>query len=372
MPYARPTLTQLISQGQQDVQDASLPGVDGLLDPSVLGVLGYAIAGMSYEHYGYQDWIAKQATPWGATGEYATGWGALKGVYQKPATSAIVAVQFTGVASTDFPSGSGVSSLNGLAFTSTSDNAVSTTGLLTAQVTASAPGAAYNLQPGTQVVLTSPISGINASGAVTAIVTPGTDQESASTFKTRYLAAYSTSPQGGAPSDYERWALAIPGVTRAWCGPPGALGAGTVVVWVMLDEANAAFGGFPQGSNGAAAAEKRYVTATGNQLTVANAIYPLRPVTAIVVVTAPTAYPIDVTIGDASSTDSAMNAAVAAALTDLWLSDGDPNGVTLQPSQIYAALNSVSDLGAFDLIAPAAPIQVPAGSLPTNGTITLQ
>ncbi|MFT8635721.1 MAG: hypothetical protein ABF706_10580, partial [Novacetimonas hansenii] len=96
MPYARPTLTQLIDRAQQDVQDGGLQGADPLLDPSVLLILSYAIAAISYEHYGYQDYIARMATPAGATGEYATLWGALVNIFRKDATAAVIAVAFTG------------------------------------------------------------------------------------------------------------------------------------------------------------------------------------------------------------------------------------------------------------------------------------
>ena len=85
MPYARPTLTQLRDQALQDIQSGGLPGVDGLLQRAVLRVLAYALAGLSYLHYGYQDWIALQAVPWTAEDEYLEGWAALKSVNRKPA-----------------------------------------------------------------------------------------------------------------------------------------------------------------------------------------------------------------------------------------------------------------------------------------------
>ena len=63
--------------------------------------------------------------------------------------------------------------------------------------------------------------------------------------------------------------------TRAWCLPNG-MGTGTVALYTMLDNANAQWGGFPQGSNGVATLELRDAAAQGDQLTVANAIYPQR------------------------------------------------------------------------------------------------
>ena len=55
----------------------------------------------------------------------------------------------------------------------------------------------------------------------------------------------------------------------------------------MMDVSEAAHGGFPQGTNGVAGAETRDTAATGDQLAVANYIYPLRPATALVYACAP-------------------------------------------------------------------------------------
>ena len=81
--------------------------------------------------------------------------------------------------------------------------------------------------------------------------------------------------------DYATWAISVPGVTRAWCLRNG-YGAGTVVI--MLDAAQAGHDGFPVGQDGVATDEPRGVPAVGDQLTVANALYPLQPVTALVYV----------------------------------------------------------------------------------------
>ena len=86
-----------------------------------------------------------------------------------------------------------------------------------------------------------------------------------------------------AEMDYATWAISVPGVTRAWCLRNG-YGAGTVVVYIMLDAAQAGHDGFPVGQDGVATDEPRGVPAVGDQLTVANALYPLQPVTALVYV----------------------------------------------------------------------------------------
>jgi len=49
---------------------------------------------------------------------------------------------------------------------------------------------------------------------------------------------------GGDATDYEQWALAVPGVTRAWCAPQ-EMGIGTASVRFMMDDLRADNDGFP-------------------------------------------------------------------------------------------------------------------------------
>ena len=387
MPYTRPTLTQERDQALQDIQNGNLPGVDGLLTRSVLRVLAYAQAGLSYLHYGYQDWIARQAVPWTATDEHLEGWAALKAVTRKPATDAVLQMTFTGVPGTVLPLGTAITALNALAFTTTAATSVSSSGSVSVPASAAAAGSAYNLAVGTQVALAGSVSGINSAGAVSAIVTPGADRERDDPFRTRVLQVYANPPQGGAQSDYVTWAEAVPGVTRAWCSPNG-FGPGTVIVYAMLDDAEGALGGFPQGTNGVAAGAPRHPAAhraqlwqanapppppaaTGDQLSIANAIYPLQPVTALVYACAPQPFSVAFTIVDVFPFTAAIEAGIAAALTDMFLRLGSPLGMTLYPSDWNEAISSVSGLEHFAVASPAAPVLVPLGFLPLySGTST--
>jgi uncharacterized phage protein gp47/JayE len=180
------------------------------------------------------------------------------------------------------------------------------------------------------------------------------------------LASYAASPQGGAASDYVTWAEQVPGVTRAWCAPNG-FGAGTVVVYVMLDVVRAGDGGFPVGANDVASDETRDVPATGDQLLVSNHIYPLRPVTALVYVCAPTAYPINLTINNLN--DASLQPAMQAALKAMLLETAQVAG-TLYPSDFTDAIAAVPGVPHFSMPTPLGPVTAPAGNLPTLGTIT--
>jgi uncharacterized phage protein gp47/JayE len=358
----------LRNQALQDITAGGLPGVDGLLQRAVLRVLAYAMAGLAYLHYAYQDWISRQAVPWTATDEWLSAWGALKGVLQKDATAASGQLTFSGTVGTDIPPGTSISRSDGVAYTSTADAVIGSGGTATVSITATVAGSAGNASSGTTFVLASPILGVLATGTAAGPITGGADQETTAAFRSRVLQAWANPPQGGAASDYLEWALAVPGVTRAWVSPV-ADGAGTVVVYFMMDQAEAAHGGFPQGTNGVASSETRDVPATGDQLAVANYIYPLRPVTALVYAVAPAAQPLNFTINNLSPNTTAIQQGISAALADMLVALGSPGG-TLYPSDIEGAIASVPGIGHFTLASPSAPVTASTGALYTLGTIT--
>jgi uncharacterized phage protein gp47/JayE len=368
MPFARPTLTDLKAQVAADVQ-ANLSGVSALLRYSMLRVITVVQAGLAYLHYGYLDWIAKQAVPWTATDEYLVGWGALKNVYQKAATVASGTATFNGTSGTSIPSGTSVVRGDGRTYTVQASATVGGGGTVTVSLTDSAAGASGNCDVGTVLSLGTAIPGIQSSGVAATAFTGGADVETTDAFQARVIAAYQASPQGGDQADYVTWATAIPGVSRAWCSPSG-FGAGTVVVYFMMDDAESAHAGFPQGTNGVATGETRTaVKATGDQLIVANAIYPLQPVTAQVYACAPLANPVNFTISGLSTASSATRASVQTAISDVFLRTGSPGG-TVDISDVNSAIAAVSGTAGFVITTPTGNITSATGYLPTVGTVT--
>nr|WP_247895680.1 baseplate J/gp47 family protein [Azospirillum brasilense] len=123
--------------------------------------------------------------------------------------------------------------------------------------------------------------------------------------------------------------------------------------------------GFPVGTDGVATDERRGPEATGDQLAVANHLWPLAPVTSLVTVVAPAAQPIAFTIaGVPVSYRSAVAEALAAQLRD----DGSPGG-TVRVAALWAAVRALG-LTAFDINVPADDVTATAGHLPTLGAIT--
>lgn len=371
MPYARPTLTTLQAEALQDIQDGALSGIDALLPNAVLRVLALVMAGFAYLHYQYQDYTAQQSTPWTATDEWAEGWGAAKGVTRKDAVAARYPASFTGTSLVAIlPAGTVVTRRDGFQYTCDVEATADALGTVSATITAITSGAAGTMLPGTALVLFSPVEGVNAASGVSGpAITPGADQETPDAFKTRYLQVYADPPQGGDESDYAEWALAVPGVTRAWVKPLG-MGAGTVVVYSMWDLAEAANAGFPVGTNGVATSEARDFAATGDQLTLANALYPLRSATALIYSVAPISYPVQFTLKTQTAVTAAIRAQVNAAIDIVFLALADALGGTLDSSPFDTAIAAITGMPRFTLTAPAGEFGAALGSLPVRGTVS--
>jgi uncharacterized phage protein gp47/JayE len=366
MPFARPTLTALRNTAIQDITTSGVPGLDGLLRNAVLRVLAWCMSGLAYSVYGYLDWIARESVPFTATDEYLFAWAALIGVYQKDSTPATGSAQFTGTSGLVLPSGAPLTRQDGVPYTTTADGTVDATGLLTVPIVAAVNGAATNADTGVAISIAAPVPGINSGGVTVTPLTGGSDQETQDELRTRMLFRYAQPPQGGSAADYIEWALEVPGCTRAWIQSSG----GQVQVYPMFDVANAADGGFPQGTDGCASEETRGPTASGDQLTVAEHIWPVQPVTALVFVTAPVAFPVNVTIANLNPSTAAMEADILASLQDAFLAFGEVAG-TVYPSQLYQAISATPGVVVFDMTIPAAPVTAPAGALPTMGTLSL-
>ena len=357
----------------QDITASDLPNADGFLRRAVLRVLAWVQAGLAYLHYGYLDWISLQSTPFTSTGEYLEGWAAMAPtpVLREAPTFASGPAAWPGVVNTLLPGGTVCSRGDGVQYATAADATVGSGGSVAVTVVALVAGSNGNSDSGTPLTLGVSIGGINPSGAATAAITGGADLETDGPLRTRMQESYAAPPHGGNQADFVTWALQVTGVTRAWCAPWIA-GPGTVTVFFMMDVAEAAYGGFPQGTNGVAAAETRDTAATGDQLAVANFLYPLRAVTMLVYAVAPQASTQAITIAGLSGISSAQQAQVSAALTTLFLQKDSPLATTsIEQSDCAAAITAIGGLPSFAITTPSSwPITSAAGYLFTLGPVT--
>jgi len=384
MPYARDTLTQLRSMVLAEIA-TRLPGSNPFQRRTALNVFGTVYAGQLDDQFGYLDWIAKNGVPFTATGEYLIGWAALRGVTLKPATGSSGPVIFTGAAGAPVYGAQQVA-LGQQLFAVTDGGTLGGDGTGTFNIAALATGAAGNLAPGAILNLVTPSEGIVSVATVAGPVglAGGADLETLDSLRTRMLAVYAAPPQGGDLNDYALWALAVPGVTRAW-GYSGA-GAGSVVVYFMMDDVRAQESGIPQGKNGTSQYETRGAApASGDQLIVADQLYPKRAASALVYASAPAPVPLALTLSEVPS-DQAIRDGIAAAVAGVLRREAAPGGVwitqtladgsTLQApggivrlSHIEDAIAATPGLDYFLIVAPTTDIAVGLGEISIPGPI---
>jgi uncharacterized phage protein gp47/JayE len=357
----------------QDITASDLPNADGFLRRAVLRVIAWVLAGFAYLHDGYLDWISLQSTPFTATGEYMEGWAALAPtpVLREAPTFASGPASWPGVVGSPLPVGTICNRSDGVQYATVANATVGGGGSVAVKIVALVAGADGNMDSGAPLTLAGAIDGISLEGAATGPINGGADLELDGPLRTRMLQSYGAPPHGGNQADYVTWALQVPGVTRAWCDPSGA-GPGTVAVFFMMDLAEAAHDGFPQGTDGVAALETRATPATGDQLAVADHIYPLRPVTALVYAMAPLPQATDFTFAGLSGISPAQQMLVTAALTDLFLRKDTPmNDTSIQESDCEAAVSAIGGLPSFAITTPSSwPITSLAAHIFTLGTVS--
>jgi uncharacterized phage protein gp47/JayE len=258
MPWITPTLAEVRGMIRDSIR-AKLPGADALIPNSVLRVLSDNQGAQCHTVLQYVDWLALQLLPDSAEAEWLDRHGDIwltnadGSTGRKMATLAEGTVEMVGaVGGTIVPVATRL-----LASSTTSAGAgisieyETLEGIVTAEgeapvpcrVRALDPGAIGNRTPGDGMAISGNVQG-NISSVIVVDIGGGTDTENDDDLRIRVLQRIRQPPMGGATHDYVRWALAVPGCTRAWCAPL-EMGIGTVSVRVMFDELRAENDGFP-------------------------------------------------------------------------------------------------------------------------------
>lgn len=350
MPFARPTLTEIIDRIIADIS-SRVVGVDGaVLRRSLLGIIGRAEAGAAHQLYGYIDWVARQAIPDTAEAEYLERWASIWNITRKAATFASGSVTFTGSNGTIIPDGTVVQRQDGVQFATQGDGTIAS-GTATVPVLAVTAGELGNTAVALALILLSPIAGVQSSAVVAAGgITAGDDVESDARLLERLLLRIQTPPQGGSAADYLQWALEVPGVTRAWVYPL-QMGLSTVTVLFVTDDD-------PDG----------IIPDAGKVAEVQAHIEVERPVTAEVFVAAPIADALTMTIKISPNT-AAVRAAVTAELEDLISRDAEP-GQPLLLSRLREAVSIATGELNNQIVTPTANVTHATGHMAVLGTIT--
>jgi uncharacterized phage protein gp47/JayE len=220
---------------------AHLPGADSLIPNSVLRVMSDVQGALCHLVLQFIDWLALQLLPDTAEHEWLERHGHIwltnadGTTGRKHATLAAGTVTVTSqIPWTRVPQATqmihnniGYETLEEV-FTPIAGNPVPV------RVRALDPGAAGNVNIGTNISVISDVPGLDNSANVLSMY-GGTDSETDDQLRYRVLLRIREPPMGGSKTDYEAWALAVPGCTRAWTNPL-EMGMGTVTVRVMFDD----------------------------------------------------------------------------------------------------------------------------------------
>ncbi|WP_322037191.1 baseplate J/gp47 family protein [Burkholderia cepacia] len=180
-----------------------------------------------------RDFIARQAIPTKSVDEFLNDWLIAYGLPRKEAIVSQGEVIGSGVAGMPLAGGSILSYGADLTFTVLEDARAGDDGAITAKVVCDIPGRAGNLAADTALELIATVPGIDSTFKVgTDGLGGGTDRETDSEAIYRLGQRLANPPRGSAPADYERWALSVPGITRAWGirNPAGPTTAGVIIM----------------------------------------------------------------------------------------------------------------------------------------------
>lgn len=356
MPFARPTLAELITRVRGDLRGRLEIG-GPLLRRAMADVLGAVWAGTVHTLYGYLDWLAKQLFGDTSERELLIREAAMYGITPTPATFATGNVTATGTNGTPIPAGT-ILRLDAATSYRVTTGQVIAGGTATLPVQAVLAGDAANVPETTALTFESPIAGVDSAATVAAGgIAGGVDEEGTEELRTRYLLRLREPPEGGADQDWIAWALAVPGVTRAWVYEH-ELGLGTLVLRFVLDDPDTGEVGFPD---------------AGQVTTMQAALDAERPITSAPTAAAPTELAVAFTI--ALTPDNAeTRAAVEAEIDDLLKrvaepGDGAGRGTVLL-SAIRTAIGTAEGVTDYDVTVPAADVVPGVGQLPTVGVIT--
>jgi uncharacterized phage protein gp47/JayE len=361
MPWQTPTLRDVRSLVRDAIRGA-LPGADAIVPNSVLRVLSDAMGALCHLVLQYVDWLAQQLLPDTAETEWLDRHGVIWLVNadgttgRKLATLAQGTADFvTSTGSVSVPTGTQLSYSTGVGYQTTADIVTDPTGLPTAApIVALDTGSIGNLDPGAPLALQTPLSGSIDSITVDTL-DGGTDDETDDELRARILKRIREPPMGGDATDYEQWALAVPGVTRAWSYPL-EMGIGTVTVRFMMDDLRASNDGFP----------------TPNDVDAVQAyLDTVRPVAVKdFFVEAPIPYPVNVRIRWLNIDTVATHAAIEQSLIDSFLVLSKP-GQTWYRAWTDAAIMTAANVIAYDLDPSTADaVMASSGYMPTLGDIT--
>jgi uncharacterized phage protein gp47/JayE len=357
MPWSTPTLREVRSLVRDSIH-GSLPGSDATIPNSVLRVMSDTQGALCFLTLEYVDWLSLQLLPDTAETEWLDRHGDIWLVNadgttgRKQATMATGTVAATGLNGSVIPAGALMGTGAQNATYQVTAQTIVGSGPTIVPVTALDPGTVGNLQPEDSLAFLAPPPGVDGTATVIT-VDGGADTETDEELRTRILRRIQQPPMGGDKNDYEAWALAVPGVTRAWASP-NEMGIGTVTTRFLMDDLRASDDGWPTQSD---------------INTVADYIDKMRPVTMKdCFVVAPIKQFLDITIANLVPNTVECQAEIELSVQNMLKVKAAP-GQTIFASWINYAIMNAPSVVSFNLITDTDFVMNNPGSMAVLETI---
>jgi uncharacterized phage protein gp47/JayE len=335
-----------------------LPGTDTGLANNFVTIAGKVIAALGFEYELRQQILARQLFISTATGAWLEQHCADIGIYRKPAAAASGVITGSGAAATTYAAGIRFSA-GGALYRSTAPATSDGAGALAIRVVGEGKGASTNRDSGSTLSLADPIlwPGLGTAWTVDADgLGGGADKEGDDSLRARGMQRKQNPPKGGALSDYERIARAVPGVVKAWAfRRPDAPG---FVAVLFLFEGRADL-----------------IPITADVEAVQAAIDAERLIRVDdSVAAAPAARPVDITIAGLATDTPTVRAAIEAGIRAMFIARCRPgvtgDTFTVSLSWIDEAISAATGEDRHVLVSPTGDIVLDNGEFPVLGVVT--
>lgn len=336
-----------------------LPGTDALIWPNNLTPIVKVFALGLHDMHLRASWLYDQIFASTASVQHLDRHATELGLVRRSVSRAEGLVTTSGVPNTIYPAGIRYLSGNRL-YRSISDVRSDGAGALVLAVISEDFGAAMNAEAGVELTRADPslFAGLSQAAIVgSSGIGGGADTETNKSLRSRVLDRKRRPPQGGAISDYEQFARAVPGVTQAWAWS-WVHGPGTVGVWFL----------FEGRENG--------IPTPGDVAVVQEALDVRRLIRANAVASAPLPKPLNITIAglgdDTTTTREAIDRSLRAMLVERARPGVSFSAFVLSRSWIGEAISAAIGEDRHKLILPADDLTYYNGEMPVLGEVTYE
>lgn len=235
MAWQTPTIGRLVTDTVRAF-DINLPGADASLVRNNLRPTAKVVAGGLFELHRFAAWAAKQKFVLTCDADQLDRHGAemKPPVPRKGAARAQGLVDLAATDAMTLATGAILARSDGQQFRVDAGIVLDGPGTATLGVTAVLAGADGTTAAGATLSASSGLTGMASFTVASGGLGGAADRETDEPYRARLLFAKAYPDHAGAPADWLRYTLAIPGVTRAYIEPLGH-GRGTVVVYPFFD-----------------------------------------------------------------------------------------------------------------------------------------